>query len=119
MHLSYEKRFKPSLYESNIIESLIQHIVGSQSKEEAIYSTRIIINLSYNSEIKAWNYDKCAIPISSVMFTKGEDVTAQLLQLVKRLTEGERSDPEFDTWLSEPVIAACKHESKPIFDLGF
>lgn len=28
MHLSYEKKFKPGLYESNIIESLIQHVAG-------------------------------------------------------------------------------------------
>ena len=64
MHLSYEKKFKPALYEQNIIESLLYHIVNSKSNEEAIYAARTMINLSYNSDIKARNYDKAAIPLS-------------------------------------------------------
>ena len=64
MHLSYEKKVKPSLYENNLIDSLLYHVVNSKSNEEAIYATWTIINLSYNADIKAWNYDKAAVPIA-------------------------------------------------------
>ena len=39
MHLSYEKKFKPPIYEQNLVETLLYHIVNSKSNEEAIYAT--------------------------------------------------------------------------------
>jgi len=47
-----------------LIDSLLHHIINAKTNEEAIYATRTIINLSYNSDIKARNYDKACIPIS-------------------------------------------------------
>ena len=38
MHLSYNKKFKPPLYEAGIVDSLLHHISNNKSPEEAIYA---------------------------------------------------------------------------------
>lgn len=58
MNLSLSKHFKPALYESGILDSLIYNMVNGHSNEEQIYAIRIAMNLCYNSEMKARNYDK-------------------------------------------------------------
>ena len=74
MHLSYQKKFKTPLYESNIIDILLHNISNNKTVEEAIYATRILINLNYNSEIRAKNYRKVAIPISQIIYEKEDEV---------------------------------------------
>jgi hypothetical protein len=58
MNLSLAKLFKPALFESGVLDSLVYNMVNGHTQEEQIYSIRIAFNLCYNSELKAKNYDK-------------------------------------------------------------
>ena len=42
-----------------------------------------------------------------------------MLQLIRKLAEGEKTDPEIDSRLIECLTQCCKHEEKQIFELGF
>lgn len=119
MHLSYHKKFKPPLYEANIVDMLLHNISNNKTEEEALFSTRILINISYNSDVKAKIYDKVAVPISQLMYSKPAQIVVQLLQLIKKLTEGEKSDPEIDARMVDCIIQASKHNEREIFELGF
>ena len=52
MNLSLTKVFKPAIYKSGLLDSIVYNMVNGITKEEQIYALRIIFNLSYNSEIK-------------------------------------------------------------------
>ena len=58
MNLSLSKLFKPALYESGVLDSLVYNLVNGHTQEEQIYSIRVAFNLCYNSELKYKNYDK-------------------------------------------------------------
>ena len=58
MNLSLSQHFKPALYESGVLDSLIYNMVNGHTAEEQIYAVRIALNLCYNSEIKYRNYEK-------------------------------------------------------------
>jgi len=58
MNLSLSKHFKPAIYESGLLDSLIYNMVNGHTQEEQIYAIRIAFNLCYNSELKYRNYDK-------------------------------------------------------------
>jgi hypothetical protein len=58
MNLSLSKLFKPTLYESGVLDSLVYNIVNGRTQEEQIYAIRIALNLCFNAELKFKNYDK-------------------------------------------------------------
>ena len=42
--------------------------------DEGVYATRILMNLSFTSEIRAENYKKIAVPISQFIYEKEDEV---------------------------------------------
>ena len=67
MNLSLAKLFKPALFESGVLDSLVYNMVNGHTPEEQIYSIRIAFNLCYNSELKAKNYDKLNPYIAQIL----------------------------------------------------
>jgi hypothetical protein len=67
MNLSQVKLFKPALYESGVLDSLVYNMVNGHTQEEQIYSIRIAFNLCYNSELKSKNYDKLHPYITQIL----------------------------------------------------
>lgn len=74
MHLSYSKKFKLPMYEASLVELLLHNMTNGNTNDEKIYSVRILLNLSFNSEIKAKNYKKLAPHVSTMLFTEEKDV---------------------------------------------
>lgn len=58
MNLSLAKLFKPAIYESGLLDSLVYNMVNGRTAEEQIYAIRIAFNLCYNADVKAKNYQR-------------------------------------------------------------
>lgn len=95
------------------------HNISNGKTDESIYSIRILINLCYNSDIKARIYERVAIPLSSLVFSKPDSVVQQILMLFKKCVDGEQTDLNIDARLIECLVHCCKHEQKQVFEQGF
>eukprot|EP00347_Sterkiella_histriomuscorum_P004589 403359888 len=118
MNLSLSKHFKPSIYESGLLDSLIYNMVNGHTPEEQIYAIRIAFNLCYNSEIKYRNYDKLAPYLLQILQQDKIDVSIQALILLKKMTENERTKIDNDLKVMPCLITCLKNDDKRIVDLG-
>ncbi|CDW90750.1 ubiquitin carboxyl-terminal hydrolase family protein [Stylonychia lemnae] len=118
MNLSLSKHFKPAIYESGLLDSLIYNMVNGHTSEEQIYAIRIAFNLCYNSEIKSRNYEKLHPYILQVIQQGKDDVSLQALILLKKMTESEKTKTDNDMKILPALINSLKSKDKRILDLG-
>lgn len=74
------------------------------------------MNLSYNSDIKNRNYEKLVANLVQLLGKAQPEVLVQALLLIKKFTENEKSNIEFDMRLMPPLINLAKHEDKAVFE---
>ena len=118
MNLSLAKLFKPALYESGVLDSLVYNMVNGHTQEEQIYSIRIAFNLCYNSELKAKNYDKLNPYLGQVLRQDKPELLVQALLTLKRMTENERTKQENDLKLLPMLSEIINHQDKRVAELA-
>ena len=104
------------MYEAGIVDAVIYNMVNGKTEDERIYSIRVLFNLSYNSEIKARNYQKVFSQMGSVLSNENVEVRSQALLLLRKLLESQKSNVEQDLRLLEPVVRCAKHEALTVFE---